>query len=412
MNELADLCRAAAAAAAALEPGSLDIDGLRSTAVGLQQHIEQMSVALAKVLHEAENRRAWEGTGARSMADWLAGKTKSSYGQAKRKEQLGKGLSKSKELDEAVKHGVLSPDAATELVEAISNPPDGADVGELVNAAKGATPPEARDAAERWKQIHSVESEQAAARRRFEQRTVKSSAPRDGLVTTTVVLPVLENRQFHNALEHIKGQSNADGRTREQQMADALIALTDAYAKGTVTGGREKPSLLITIPAESMLGSSNQPGVTAHGDHIPAHLVRQMAGNALLRRVLEADGTVLDLGRTVRYATDDQYRVLVVRDGCCRFPGCRIPAGWCDVDHIMAWEHNGPSDLSNEWLLCRFHHTLKHSPGVSAIGDATNTQIRLADGTVIDCSLQPRRQPHGQEQPQRERQRQRTQAAA
>ena len=387
MSELFDLCRAAATAAAALDPRSLAVEELRTTALGLQQHVDQMNVTLARVLAEAEARRAWQGTGARSMADWLAGKTKSSYGQAKRKQKLGEAMGKSKELDDAVGKGDLSPDAASELADAVNNPPEGADVGELVEAAKGATPKEAKDAAETWKRIHSSESEEAAEARRFAQRSVKSALPNDGMVTTTSVLPLLEHRMVQNALEHIMGLSNLDGRTRHQAMADALIALVDAYAKGTVTGGREQPSIILTFPAESMTGESNEPGVTPHGDRIPAHIVRRLAENATLQRMLiDAEGIILDLGRAVRFATIQQYKALLVRDGCCTEDGCNIPAAWCDLDHFLPWEEGGETNLENMRLLCRFHHTLRHMKGARVSGTATDGYIHLPDGTVLHCS--------------------------
>jgi len=396
MSDLFELCRAAATAATALDPRSLEVPLLRDTAIGLQQHIDQMNVALAKVLHEAEARKAWQGTGARSMADWLAGKTKSSYGQAKKKEKLGEAMGKSKELDDAVKKGDLSPDAASELSDAVNNPPEGANVGELVEAAKGATPKEAKDAAETWKRINAKESEEEAERRRFALRSVKSGLPNDGMVTTTSVLPVLEHRMFQNALDHIMGMSQPDGRTREQQRADALIALFDAYAKGTVTGGREQPSIIVTAPAETMTGDGNEPGVTPHGDRIPAHIVRRMAENATLQRMLiDAEGIILDLGRAVRFATLQQYKALVARDGCCTEEGCRIPAAWCDLDHFLPWEEGGETNLENMRLLCRFHHTLRHLKGVRVSGTATDGFIHLPDGTTLRCYSKGAGAKHG-----------------
>jgi hypothetical protein len=49
-----------------------------------------------------------------------------------------------------------------------------------------------------------------------------------------------------------------------------------------------------------------------------------------------------------------------VRDEHCRFPGCRIPTRRCDIDHTIAAEHDGPTELTNLAHLCRRHHTLKH----------------------------------------------------
>ena len=388
MNDALDLCdRAADAVAAALGDGSqFDAQGLRSTALGMQHHIDRMKVHQAKVLHEAERVRAWEGTGARNIADWLAGKTKSSRAEAKNKAKLGEALKKSKELDDAVGNGELSPDAAAQLHDAVTNPPDGADIGELVNAVKGATPDEARDAAARWKELNSNDSPEAVEDRRFQKRSITSGPTLDGMVNTHVTLPVLQHRQVINAISHAAGKPcDGDQRTNAQRLADGLIALCDAYAKGEVKGGREKPTILITFTADAYSGNTNEPGVTAQGDPIPAHIVRHIAEYANLHRVLLAGSKVLDLGRDVRYATDDQYKALVARDGGCRWNGCTIPAGWCEVDHLQAWDDGGPSNLDNEALWCTFHHHEKHRPGVQVLGNANNLRLRLANGQTINC---------------------------
>jgi hypothetical protein len=57
-----------------------------------------------------------------------------------------------------------------------------------------------------------------------------------------------------------------------------------------------------------------------------------------------------------------------LRDRTCVFPGCARPARRCDVDHIIAYDHDadaegrlqpGPTITSNLACLCRFHHRLK-----------------------------------------------------
>ncbi|MDN5683172.1 HNH endonuclease signature motif containing protein [Corynebacterium glyciniphilum] len=52
------------------------------------------------------------------------------------------------------------------------------------------------------------------------------------------------------------------------------------------------------------------------------------------------------------------------RDGHCRFPGCEIPAGDCEHDHLVNSPHtdpdsDGPTSVTNGICLCRTHHTLK-----------------------------------------------------
>ena len=364
-------------------------DQLRDALTSLQGHLDAITVVQAALIEEATQRKAWEGTGARNMADWLAGVTRSSYGSAQKKARLGATMRKSRRLTEAVGKGEISPDAAGELSDLFSSPPENAtddDLDELVEAVKGASPRDTREAAARFRDILSSETDEEAADRRYRQRSVTSTVPIDGMVTTSVTLPTLEARMFLNAINHAAGQPvEGDTRSESQRLADGVIQLADAYAKGAVTGGREKPTVLITMSLESLTGATDDPAFASQGDRIPAFVARRIAENAHLQRVLMAGDTVLNLGRTVRCATDDQYRALVARDGGCRFPGCHAPASWCDVDHLVPWELGGATDLHQLVLWCRHHHTERHRPGVQVIGDAHHLQLRLADGTVVAC---------------------------
>lgn len=81
------------------------------------------------------------------------------------------------------------------------------------------------------------------------------------------------------------------------------------------------------------------------------------------------------------YTPSDAQRARVRgRDGCCRFPGCGVPAHKCDIDHIQPYDHEnpgagGPTDTANLHCLCRTHHNLK----TSRLWDVT----KLADDTEI-----------------------------
>ena len=382
LSDAADAARGLAAAC--VVPADM-----RAGLLALQAHLDAVTVAQATLLEQATRARAWEGTGARDITDWLAGKTKTNRGAAKRKARLGAALGSSKKLAEAVGKGELSPDAANEIADLFSDPPANAtedDLDDLVDAVKGATPRDARDAAGTFKDLLGGASGEDEADRRYRMRSVTSTVPIDGMITTSVTLPTLEARGFLNAITHAAGPLlEGDTRSHAQRLADGVIALSDAYAKGVVTGGREKPTVVITMTLDAYLGLTDDDARTAQGDRIPAHVARQLVERAHLQRLVHAGTAILHMGRLVRCATDDHFKALAARDGGCRFPGCGAPATWCDADHLVPWQQGGTTDLDNLVLWCRHHHTERHRPGVRVRGDAANLELELPSGEVVCC---------------------------
>lgn len=389
MDNALELLDLAIAGVAMFPPSRLLDDELSGAVVGVQRHIDRLKVLHSRLLNEADRRRLWAAHGYRNAGDWLAGSTNTSKGDAHSRARLGAALGASDALSAAAQAGDVSAATAESLFDAVTDRPDDAndaDIAGLVDACKGANPADARDAAEKWKSTFASETAEQAEARRYAKRSLTSKKLGDGMSQFTLVAPTIDVRQVLNAASHIAGKPcQGDGRTTEQRLADGVIQLGVAYAKGEVAGGRENPSLLITITAESYTGSSQQPGRTAHGDEVPAHVVRFLTEQARMQRVLLAGSHVLDLGRQVRFATEHQYKALVARDGGCRWPGCTIPAAWCDADHLHDFDHGGHTDLNNLVLWCRHHHTVKHSPGVQVHGDAHNLRVQLADGTVVSC---------------------------
>ena len=107
-------------------------------------------------------------------------------------------------------------------------------------------------------------------------------------------------------------------------------------------------------------------GVTVGGSDAGALLapetVRRLACDAaIIPAVLGSEGEVLDLGRQVRLFTGSQVRRLWLRDGCCSFPGCDMPAQWADAHHLVHWADGGGTGVDNGALLCERHHTIVHT---------------------------------------------------
>ncbi len=99
----------------------------------------------------------------------------------------------------------------------------------------------------------------------------------------------------------------------------------------------------------------------------------------------------LNMGRTIRLANRAQRRALHLRDGHCMFPGCSVPPEGCIAHHLTWWDHDGPTDLHNLCLLCRYHHRLVHGGGFTITRDPDGTiTTRRTDGLPFTTTLRPR----------------------
>ncbi len=141
---------------------------------------------------------------------------------------------------------------------------------------------------------------------------------------------------------------------------DSAIPAAGSVRRATVT-----TQIHVTVPIDSLAGLTDEPGQINGFGAIPADVARKLAaGDARWRHVFvhRRSGAVLDVG-TLSYrppaALDRHVRL---RDGNCRFPGCSVPAGECDLDHLVAFP-DGPTSAANLHALCRHHHRLKHDGG-------------------------------------------------
>ena len=76
--------------------------------------------------------------------------------------------------------------------------------------------------------------------------------------------------------------------------------------------------------------------------------------------ITHAGSAIVDYGRRTRTVPDPLWRLLVQRDGGCRFSGCEVPAEMCDAHHAVHWGDLGETEAHNLVLLCWFHHHVMH----------------------------------------------------
>uniref|UniRef100_UPI001359BC6A HNH endonuclease signature motif containing protein n=1 Tax=Arthrobacter zhaoguopingii TaxID=2681491 RepID=UPI001359BC6A len=163
---------------------------------------------------------------------------------------------------------------------------------------------------------------------------------------------------------HRASPFGADERpTRAQQLLAGLVgACRIALATdGLPAAGGHRPQVMVTIDYRTLTGELDHAGDAVFAQQIPARSIRRLACDAdLIPLVLGGKGQVLDLGRAQRLFPPHLRRALVARDKGCAFPGCTIPATWCEAHHITPWEKGGTTTLGDGVLLCSHHHHRIH----------------------------------------------------
>ncbi len=156
----------------------------------------------------------------------------------------------------------------------------------------------------------------------------------------------------------------------------------------------------LTVPLQTLLGLSQQPGEVAGFGPVTAATAGQIlaaagprlrwcitvtdgrgraAGHGCATRVSTAPDGGWSVTVTVQalaagdcahqqeaggYRAPPRLRHLIqVRHRTCVFPGCGRPAWQCDLDHTLAYDHGGRTCECNLAPLCRAHHKVKQADG-------------------------------------------------
>ena len=98
----------------------------------------------------------------------------------------------------------------------------------------------------------------------------------------------------------------------------------------------------------------------------------------------DPDGNPLSVGRATNVWPVHIRRAIIARDHHCRWPGCELPAYWCDAHYFIHWEHGGDTSIDNGLLLCRRHHSFLHAhPQWEVTFDHQHFQVFRPDGTQV-----------------------------
>ncbi|GAA3090073.1 hypothetical protein GCM10010464_62430 [Pseudonocardia yunnanensis] len=163
--------------------------------------------------------------------------------------------------------------------------------------------------------------------------------------------------------------------------SDRLPGVAPAGGVPAVTN-KVSVQIRVTVPLDTLRGTSNEPGELAGYGPIPAEQARELAADpdSVWRRLVTDpfSGALLDYGTTRYRPPPHLAEHLIARHQYCQHPGCRVPAHLCDLDHNQPFDPangEGPTSAANLGPKCRPHHRLKGYPGWSV--------TQYVDGSII-----------------------------
>ncbi|GAA1205639.1 HNH endonuclease signature motif containing protein [Pseudonocardia alaniniphila] len=163
--------------------------------------------------------------------------------------------------------------------------------------------------------------------------------------------------------------------------SERLPGITPDGGVPTVTN-KVSVQIRVTVPLDTLRGTSDEPGELAGYGPIPAEQARELAADpeSVWRRLVTdpLSGALLDYGTTRYRPPPHLTEHLIARHQHCQHPGCRVPAHLCDLDHNQPYNptnDQGPTSAANLGPKCRPHHRLKGYPGWSV-----NQHV---DGSII-----------------------------
>jgi hypothetical protein len=154
-------------------------------------------------------------------------------------------------------------------------------------------------------------------------------------------------------------------RTVDQLRADIFLDLLEGRSHRGRTG---RGVVDIQVNLETLTRLSEDPGELAGYGPVIADIARQITEsqtNSEWRFTIThpETGQIIHNGLTRRRPTSGMRRHVEARNPTCIFPGCRMPATDCDLDHRIPWAHRGRTSTDNFAPLCRHDHIVKHRCG-------------------------------------------------
>lgn len=359
-----------------------------------------------------------EADGASSPASWLAARSRTGFGPARRAERLGEAVAERwQRVGAALEDGRMRVEQARVIVKALDALPVDeidADVlaraeARLVQLADRYDPRKLEVLGEKILEVVAPETYDDQERKALEaaQRRANSATRLtfhrrgDGATDVKARIPDAVAARLRTMLESwtsprqestgVGAFAQRDPATgvrlpQERLHGEAFRAFLEAAdpSRMPIHGG-SATRIVVTIDLDGLLSGLGAGTIVSSGDAMPRLTnseVRRLACQAgIIPAVLGSKGQVLDLGRTSRFFSELQRLARMITHPVCAAQGCTVPSQWCEGHHAGdPWALGGRTDLADLEFLCPWHHQRAHDPAFS-VERLPNGDVRFARRT-------------------------------
>ncbi|MGH3667332.1 MAG: DUF222 domain-containing protein, partial [Acidimicrobiia bacterium] len=209
----------------------------------------------------------------------------------------------------------------------------------------------------------------AAARERYEdrleERRVFSEQAEDGTANLLGLnLPPAETNRAMRRINRLARALKAKGDRRRIDQIRADILLDLLTGKGQPNGSSEKGVVEIRVDMTTLAGVDDGPAEIPGFGPVLADVARKIVDEASDSewRIVPVDenGQPVGVVTTKRRPSTVQKRIVETRNPTCVFPGCRMPANECDLNHEIPWAEAHRTTARELGPLCRHNHIDHH----------------------------------------------------
>lgn len=324
--------------------------------------VERLAATGTALLAErAAETNQWRGGTDRSPAEWLANRTGTTTGAARRALETAERTKHLPKTGEALRSGKLSIDQAAAVSAGAAADPSAED--ELLSAAARESVRELRNRSDRVKAaaLPDDAARHDAIRR---SRSAHEFVGDDGAWNLHLRGTKDEGASFMaRARPFIDAEftrARTEGR-REPLDAYAFDGVMAMAASAGGRGGRAPVKAILRADLPAIFRGCTEPGevceIAGYGP-IPVAVARELLGEAFLAIVLSKGHDVVNVTHLGRAPTAFQQTALEWLQPECEVLGCASTIR-LERDHRIDWAQTRHTRLDELERLCHFHHSLK-----------------------------------------------------